>query len=59
MTIEELYNMFNNTEIVAVVDKDASITYEERNGDHIPIVHGNFHFEIRNKENADMRGKEE
>ena len=57
MTIEELYNMFNNMEIVAVVDKDASITYEERNGDHIPIVHGNFHFEIRNKENADMRGK--
>lgn len=49
MTIEELCNMFQNSEVVAVVDKDASITYEERDGDRIPIVHGNFHFEIREK----------
>lgn len=53
MTIEELYNLFNNTEIVAVVDKDASITYEERNGDRIPIIHGNFHFELRERGGAE------
>lgn len=49
MTIEEFCNMFQNSEVVVVFDKDTSITYEERNGDRIPIVHGNFHFEIRDK----------
>ena len=49
MTIEEFTKMFRDTEIVAVVDKGASVTYEDRNGDHVPIVHGNFHFELREK----------
>ena len=46
----EIVDLLRNGEIVAVLDDGATLQYQEtKNGDHVPIISGNYHFELRKK----------
>ena len=46
-TLKEL----ENKKIVVVLDENATVEYKEtETGDHLPVVHGHFHYELTDKD---------
>ena len=52
--IDEILKELENKVLVAVLDKDATVEYKvTETGDHLPVVHGHFHYELIDKEKDD------
>ena len=47
----EALKELENKKIVVVLEKGATVEYKEtETGDHLPVVHGHFHYELTDKD---------